>query len=73
MREKLTALAPESTIVSIEDWVKKGPVYDVLRAYRELKQTDAIDSSQPCIINYCDFYMTWDFQAFGERSTEKRL
>lgn len=71
MRERLTALAPESVIVSIEDWVKKGPVYDVLRAYRELKQTDAIDSSQPCIINYCDFYMTWDFQAFAEEARKR--
>ena len=34
MQERLLALAPEATIVSIEDWVKKGPVYDVLRAYR---------------------------------------
>lgn len=71
MREKLTALAPESTIVSIEDWVKKGPVYDVLRAYRELKETGAIDSSQPCIINYCDFYMTWDFRAFEEEARKR--
>lgn len=64
MREKLLALAPEATIVSIEEWVKKGPVYDVLRAYRGLKETDAIDTTQPCIINYCDFYMEWDFEAF---------
>ena len=71
MRERLTALAPESTIVSIEDWVKKGPVYDVLRAYRELKNTDAIDISEPCIINYCDFYMTWDFQAFMKEAQER--
>lgn len=71
MREKLTALAPESTIISIEDWVKKGPVYDVLRAYRELKNTDAIDISQPCIINYCDFYMTWDFQAFLKEAQDR--
>lgn len=71
MRDRLIALAPEATIVSIEDWEKKGPVYDVLRAYRELKQTDAIDSAQPCIINYCDFYMTWDFQAFAEEAQER--
>lgn len=71
MRERLTALAPESTIVSIEDWVKKGPVYDVLRAYRELKNTDAIDISEPCIINYCDFYMTWDFQAFMKEAQKR--
>lgn len=71
MREKLTALAPEAVIVPIEDWVKRGPVYDVLRAYRELKQTNAIDTSQPCIINYCDFYMTWDFQAFAKEAQER--
>ncbi len=71
IRDKLIALAPESTVVSIEDWVKKGPVYDVLRAYRGLKKTDAIDSSQPCIINYCDFYMTWDFPAFEEEARKR--
>lgn len=71
MREKLIALVPKATIVSIEDWVKKGPVYDVLRAYRELKQTDAIDGSQPCIINYCDFYMTWDFRAFVKEAQKR--
>jgi NDP-sugar pyrophosphorylase family protein len=64
MEERLKALAPEATIVSIEDWVKKGPVYDVLRAYRELKQKNEVDVSCPCIINYCDFYMSWDFEAF---------
>lgn len=111
IREKLLALAPGAIIVSIEDWVKKGPVYDVLRAYRALcalsesreaseyegkAQTEkdgtaagyldgmrvlkngAVDGvriedggaakdfhgEDGCIINYCDFYMTWDFQAF---------
>lgn len=68
MREKLLALAPEATIVSIDEWVKKGPVYDVLRAYRGLKETDAVDVTQPCIINYCDFYMEWDFEAFAKEA-----
>lgn len=68
MREKLLALAPEATIVSIDEWVKKGPVYDVLRAYRGLKETDAVDATQPCIINYCDFYMEWDFEAFAKEA-----
>lgn len=71
MREKLLALAPEATIVSIEEWVKKGPVYDVLRAYRGLKETDAIDTTQPCIINYCDFYMEWDFEAFVKEAAAR--
>ena len=36
MKGKLLALAPGAIIVTIEEWVKKGPVYDVLRAYRAL-------------------------------------
>lgn len=66
MRERLLSLAPAAQIVSIEDWVKKGPVYDVLRGYRELLSKDAIDSEEPCIINYCDFYMHWDYAAFAK-------
>ena len=36
MRDRLLALAPDVTLVSIDEWVKKGPVYDVLRAYQLL-------------------------------------
>lgn len=104
IKEKLLALAPEAIIVTIEDWVKKGPVYDVLRAYRALcaagenketlgyadkmqadgdgaaagcldgmrieENTSAKDFHREngCIINYCDFYMTWDFQTFAEEA-----
>lgn len=89
MRERLMALAPEAVIVSIEDWVKKGPVYDVLRAYRMLcqpqsgdggqtKTTDGeiigwkeIDREDGFIINYCDFYMTWDYEAFAKGARER--
>ncbi len=71
MRERLLALAPKCTVVFIEDWVKKGPVYDILRAYRELKQTDTIDTLKPCIINYCDFYMIWDFQEFASKAQKR--
>ncbi len=58
MREYLLKLAPKAQIFSIEDWVKKGPVYDVLRAGEE------IDDKRPAIINYCDFYMAWDWKKF---------
>lgn len=71
MRERLMALAPAAKIVAIENWVKKGPVYDVLRAYRELKDSGQIDVNAPCIINYCDFYMTWDFQGFADMAKER--
>lgn len=102
MKEKLLALAPEADLVVMEDWVKKGPVYDVLRAYRALcasQESGAAASGREemragqgtaaglngiriekkagadnfCredgfIINYCDFYMTWDFWAFAKEA-----
>ncbi len=68
MKGKLLALAPGSIIVTIEDWVKKGPVYDVLRAYRALCAAEGFHREDGCIINYCDFYMTWDFQKFAEQA-----
>lgn len=79
MKERLLTLAPKADMVSIEDWVKKGPVYDVLRAYRALCETDTtgvkvekgpekIDTEDGFIINYCDFYMTWDFDAFAKEA-----
>ncbi len=71
MAERLLALAPEAKIVSIEDWVKKGPVYDVLRGYRELLAKHDIDAEEPCIINYCDFYMHWDYAAFMREAARR--
>lgn len=58
MKDRLLNICPTATIFSIDNWVKKGPVYDVLRA------EEFIDDNEPCIINYCDFYMTWDWDKF---------
>lgn len=73
MRERLMQLAPEATIVSIEDWVKKGPVYDVLRAYKMLCTSTIkdINLNDSFIINYCDFYMIWDYAAFAKEAAER--
>lgn len=86
MQDRLFALAPEATIVSLENWVKKGPVYDVLRAYRmlcnasdgqdevadgEITGTPNINTEDGFIINYCDFYMTWDYIAFAKEVKER--
>ena len=82
MKERLLALAPRADIVSIEDWVKKGPVFDVLRAYRALCGTDLagvkvekgpedMNTRDGFIINYCDFYMTWDFQDFAKKAQKR--
>lgn len=58
MRNRLMTLCPTAKIVEIDDWVKKGPVFDVLRA------ADAIDDGDEAIINYCDFYMSWNWEKF---------
>ncbi len=71
MRDRLLSLAPAAQIVSIEDWVKKGPVYDVLRGYRELLAKGVVDAEEPCIINYCDFYMHWDYAAFAKEAAAR--
>ena len=71
MRERLLLLAPGAQIVSIENWVKKGPVYDVLRGYEELLTKGAIDAEEPCIINYCDFYMQWNYDAFAKEAAAR--
>lgn len=58
MEDRLYQIAPKAKICGIADWVKKGPVYDVLRA------SEYIEDDKQCIINYCDFYMTWDYSNF---------
>lgn len=65
MESRLKAVSPTARIFAVRDWVKKGPVYDVLRAAGEISDNDA------CIINYCDFYMLWDWQAFKENVAER--
>ncbi|MCI8902528.1 MAG: capsular biosynthesis protein [Lachnospiraceae bacterium] len=65
MRARLLEIAPTAHIVAIRDWVKKGPVFDVLRA------SECIDDNEQCIINYCDFYMTWNYEKFVKDVTER--
>ena len=65
MRETLMKIAPSARICAIRNWVKKGPVYDVMRA------SDYIKDCEPCIINYCDFYMTWDYRKFVKNVQER--
>lgn len=58
MERRIRDIAPGCEIFAVDNWVKKGPVADVLRA------ESRIDDSEPCIINYCDFYMQWDWAKF---------
>lgn len=65
MREKLLEIAPTAEIFAIGDWIKKGPVYDVLRA------SDKIPDEEACIINYCDFFMYWNWRKFKKDVQER--
>jgi NDP-sugar pyrophosphorylase family protein len=65
MRKILMELAPTAKIYAIDEWVKRGPVYDVLKA------SEMIEDDRQCIINYCDFYMTWDYRKFEENVTAR--
>lgn len=109
MRKRLLDIAPGAVIVSIEDWVKKGPVFDVLRAYRAIckvkngaihhcsdnqgrldyecgdmidadgvslcyddaEKIAGVDIEDGFIINYCDFYMKWDYVSFAEKARKR--
>lgn len=57
LRDVLTSLVPSGKIIGIEPH-KHGPVYAVMQA------VDQIDDTEPTIVNYCDFFQTWDYQDF---------
>jgi NDP-sugar pyrophosphorylase family protein len=54
--------APFGRIVAIEPH-KLGPVHAVLQA------TDIITDEEPTIVNYCDFFMNWDYKDFKRTAT----
>ncbi|MBP2657676.1 MAG: hypothetical protein H6Q69_708 [Firmicutes bacterium] len=66
MSERLLKIAPTAKIFAISNWLKKGPVFDVLRA------SEIIADDKPCIINYCDFYMNWNWEKFKKNVIERR-
>ncbi len=65
MGEYLLGLCHTADIFAIEKWEKRGPVYDVMKA------GEMIDDQDEAIINYCDFYMSWDWGAFKKEVRER--
>lgn len=65
MEDSLREIAPAAKIYAVDNWIKKGPVYDVLRA------SEIIDDEEPAIINYCDFYMSWEWKSFKKKLGER--
>lgn len=58
IKNMLLSICPTAKIVAIKDWEKKGPVYDIIKA------SEFIDDNNEVIINYCDFYMSWNWENF---------
>lgn len=58
MERELHRIAPKGRIFVVENWEKKGPVNDVLRA------SEVIDDERPVLVSYCDYYMHWDYNSF---------
>jgi NDP-sugar pyrophosphorylase family protein len=57
IKNVLLNYVPNAIIVAIPQH-KSGPVYAVQQAYEFIK------NDEPCIVNYCDFFMEWDYQHF---------
>lgn len=62
----LSRIAKNYKIFWVKDWVKLGPVNDVLRA------SEVIDDNVPSVINYCDFFCLWDANKFNEEALERK-
>ena len=65
VNKELKDIAPAANIIALDDWVKKGPVNDIVR----IKNT--IDDDEPVIISYCDYYMHWDYEAFKQEAVKR--
>lgn len=61
----LRSLASNVDVLTVQEWIKLGPVYDILRV------CNAIDDNEPCIVNYCDFYAPWDWQEAKQQLAER--
>lgn len=57
MREVLNEVCPKGKIIEIQEH-KLGPVYSVNSVM------DLVNENEPIIVNYCDFFMIWDYSDF---------
>lgn len=65
MRSILLSLKPRATIVEIEG-SKLGPVYAVSQAFEHIRDDEQV------IVNYCDFFMDWDYGDFKRSVMENK-
>lgn len=65
LSEFLYSLSDKVEIAVVDDWIKMGPVYDILRV------GNYIDDEAPCIINYCDVYLEWDWKSVQNKLIDR--
>ena len=58
LEPEMKRIAPAGRILEIHDWIKRGPVNDLLRVQ------DEIEDDEPVIVSYCDYFMLWDYSHF---------
>lgn len=61
----LKSLARHVTVRKIDNWIKLGPVYDILRA------EESVADDVPCIVNYCDFYAPWNWNTVKQKLSDR--
>lgn len=61
MEPLLQSIAPNSKILAIKKWEKKGPVVDIM------KISEHLDNERPIVVSYCDYFMSWDWKEFKEK------
>lgn len=66
MKELLQGLAKNVEVIAIDEWKKNGPVYDILRV------AEYITNDEPCIVNYCDVFLEWDWAALQKQLLETK-
>ncbi len=66
VKKILNRIAPNCTIVTINDTYMKGPAYGSQVAF------DKIADDEEVIVNYCDFIQEWDFEDFQKKIKEKQ-
>lgn len=57
IKDVLLSSKPKARIIGIDSH-KFGPIYAVSKVF------DLIGDSEPVIVNYCDFFMDWDYDDF---------
>lgn len=58
LESELKRIKPSGKIIALDNWEKLGPVNDVCRVAQHIEDDEQV------IVNYCDFYMQWDWHDF---------